>query len=78
MYTLKLTESELEVLITFYEMGKNNFPKMDTQAIEIIKHVHKKDDLETTQDVVWLKLQDAIDPEGLYAKADYDFLEEQL
>ena len=70
MHTLKLSDSELEVLITFYEMGKNNFPKMDRHTIELIEHMHKKDDLETTKDVVWLKLQDLVDPEGEFASVE--------
>ena len=63
-HTLKLSDSELEILITYYEMGMN---LKDKVAQNIVKQMHKDDNLDFNKDVVWLKLQDLIDPTGEFA-----------
>ena len=69
MNTLKLTDNELEILLTYYELGKN----LKDQTIQtMVKHIHAKNDLEVNADVVWLKLHDLIDPTGEFAKLDYE------
>tara|TARA_B100001989_G_C24150944_1_gene274929 strand:+ start:248 stop:460 length:213 start_codon:yes stop_codon:yes gene_type:complete len=70
MNTLKLTDNELEILLTYYELGKN----LKDQTIQtMVKQIHAKNDLEVNKDVVWLKLHDLIDPTGEFAKLDYGF-----
>ena len=64
-HTLKLSDSELEILITYYEMGMN---LKDKVAQNIVKQMHKDDNLDFNKDVVWLKLQDLIDPTGEFAE----------
>ena len=64
-HTLKLSDSELEILITYYEMGMN---LKDELAQNIVKQMHKDDNLDVNKDVVWLKLQDLIDPTGEFAE----------
>lgn len=70
MNTLKLTDNELEILLTYYELGKN----LKDQTIQtMVKQIHAKNDLEVNKDVVWLKLHDLVDPTGEFAKLDYGF-----
>ena len=64
-HTLKLNDSELEILITYYEMGMN---LKDEVAQNLAKQMHKDDNLDFNKDVVWLKLQDLIDPTGEFAE----------
>ena len=64
-HTLKLSDSELEILITYYEMGMN---LKDEVAQNLAKQMHKDDNLDFNKDVVWLKLQDLIDPTGEFAE----------
>ena len=64
-HTLKLSDTELEILITYYEMGMNIKDKV---AQNIVKQMHKDDNLDFNKDVVWLKLQDLIDPTGEFAE----------
>ena len=64
-HTLKLSDSELEILITYYEMGMN---LKDKVAQNIVKQMHKDDNLDFNKDVVWLKLQNLIDPTGEFAE----------
>ena len=64
-HTLKLNDSELEILITYYEMGMN---LKDEVAQNLVRQMHKDDNLDFNKDVVWLKLQDLIDPTGEFAE----------
>tara|TARA_Y100001963_G_scaffold63389_1_gene88313 strand:- start:43 stop:345 length:303 start_codon:yes stop_codon:yes gene_type:complete len=87
MNTLKLTDSELEVLFSFYEIGMNTITKDYTSPEPHFKsdeqlhkfrqnvtlHMLKDDDVETNKDVVMLKLWDLIDPEGEFAKSPDDW-----
>ena len=86
MNTLKLTDDELEVLFSFYEIGMNSITKDYTSPEPHFKsgeHLHKfrqnvtlhmlkNHDVETNKDVVMLKLWDLIDPEGEFAKLPDD------
>ena len=86
MNTLKLTDDELEVLFSFYEIGMNSITKDYTSPEPRFKsgeHLHKfrqnvtlhmlkNHDVETNKDVVMLKLWDLIDPEGEFAKLPDD------
>ena len=84
MNTLKLTDDELEVLFSFYEIGMNTITKDYTESGFDPKtshqfrqnfHLHmlKDHDVETNKDVVMLKLWDLIDPEGKFAKLPDDW-----
>jgi len=64
-HTLKLNDSELEILITYYEMGMN---LKDESAQNLAKQMHKDDNLDFNKDVVWLKLHDLVDPTGEFAE----------
>ena len=64
-HTLKLSDSELEILIAYYEMGKN---LKDDEAQNIVKQMYKDHNIDVNKDVVWLKLQDLIDPTGEFAE----------
>ena len=64
-HTLKLSDSELEILIAYYEMGMN---LKDDEAQNIVKQMYKEHNLDVNKDVVWLKLQDLIDPTGEFAE----------
>ena len=86
MNTLKLTDDELEVLFSFYEIGMNSITKDYTSPEPRFKsgeHLHKfrqnvtlhmlkNYDVEINKDVVMLKLWDLIDPEGEFAKLPDD------
>ena len=64
-HTLKLSDSELEILIAYYEMGMN---LKDDEAQNIVKQMYKDHNIDVNKDVVWLKLQDLIDPTGEFAE----------
>ena len=64
-HTLKLSDSELEILIAYYEMGMN---LRDDEAQNIVKQMYKDHNIDVNKDVVWLKLQDLIDPTGEFAE----------
>ena len=64
-HILKLNDSELQILITYYEMGMN---LKDEVAQNLAKQMHKDDNLDFNKDVVWLKLQDLIGPTGEFAE----------
>ena len=84
MNTLKLTDSELEVLFSFYEIGMRTITKDYTESRfdprtehhlrqNIHLHMLKDYDVEVNKDVVMLKLWDLIDPKGEYAKLPDDW-----
>ena len=64
-HTLKLSDSELEILIAYYEMGMN---LKDDEAQNIVEQMYKDHNIDVNKDVVWLKLQDLIDPTGEFAE----------
>ena len=64
-HTLKLSDSELEILIAYYEMGMN---LKDDEVQNIVKQMYKDHNIDVNKDVVWLKLQDLIDPTGEFAE----------
>ena len=84
MNTLKLTDSELEILKTFYEIGMNTItkdyyesgfdPKTSHQFRQNITLTMLKDhDVEINKDVVWLKIWNLLDPEGEFAEPPDDW-----
>ena len=64
-HTLKLSDSELEILIAYYEIGMN---LKDDEVQNFVKQMYKDHDLDFNKDVVWLKLQNLIDPTGEFAE----------
>tara|TARA_B100001250_G_scaffold309493_1_gene271394 strand:+ start:295 stop:597 length:303 start_codon:yes stop_codon:yes gene_type:complete len=86
MNTLKLTDSELEVLHSFYEIGMNMVtkdyvsPEPYFESDEIVHKVRqnmtltmlKDHDVEINKDVVWLKIWNLLDPEGEFAEPPDD------
>ena len=64
-HTLKLSDSELEILIAYYEIGMN---LKDDEVQNLVKQMYKDHDLDFNKDVVWLKLQNLIDPTGEFAE----------